>query len=424
MTNQQISESANQRIGEATNQHGDDSTQANRPDAAPPRVSVLVPARNEAENVPELAARVGRAFAGLGLAAGEGELLFVDDGSTDGTGAIADALCASYPFLRVVHHRRNRGLTAALQTGFRAVRGDYVLFLPADLESDPETDIPLLFGKLEEGYDVVAGWRQGRKEGKVFASGIYNAVSRALFGLTLHDMNWIKGFRREVIASLPPLRSDWHRFLLHIAAHQGYRIGETPTPWQRRRAGRSKFGFSRIPISFLDVIVIWFLLTFSAAPMRFFGGLGLAALLVSGAIYLGLLAFWLIAQTQIRPLFWAAGGLAIAGLLLFLIGFLAELIVTQGERLGELERAVAGGQGSRDRGQESGPSASSGGAARAVSVSNRPPAPGSGPSTPSTGSGTGSGPSASSGSAARAVSTSNRPPSANSGPSASSGGAA
>lgn len=325
------------------------------PPASRPRLSILVPARNEAGNVAELAARVGRAFTALGLPPGAGELVFVDDGSTDGTAALADALAGQYPFLRVIHHRRNQGLTAALQTGFRAVRGEYVLFLPADLESDPQTDIPLLFGKLEQGFDVVSGWRQGRKEGKVFASAIYNAVSRGLFGLTLHDMNWIKGFRREVIETLPPLRSDWHRFLLHIAAHQGYRIGEVPTPWQRRRSGRSKFGFSRIPISLLDVIVIWFLLTFSAAPMRFFGGLGLAALLISGLIYTGLLAFWLAAQTQIRPLFWTAGGLAIAGLLLFLIGFLAELIVTQGERLAEVERAMAKSRGQPSDGRRVAP---------------------------------------------------------------------
>jgi len=305
-----------------------------------PRVSVLVPAHNEADNVAELAARVGRAFESLGLTGDAGELVLVDDGSTDGTAAAADNLCAGYPFLRVLRHRRNQGLTAALHTGFAAVRGDFILFLPADLESDPETDIPLLLGKLEEGYDVAAGWRQGRREGKVFASGIYNVVSRWLFGLTAHDMNWIKGFRREVIAALPPLRSDWHRFLLHIAAHQGWRIGEVATPWHRRRAGRTHFGFSRIPISLLDVLLVKFLLTFSRAPMRFFGGLGLASLVVSGLIYLGLLWFWLAAQTQVRPLFWGAGGLAIAGLLLFLIGFLAELIVSQGERLAELERLL------------------------------------------------------------------------------------
>jgi glycosyltransferase involved in cell wall biosynthesis len=301
---------------------------------------VLVPGHNEVENVHELVARVGRAFGSLGLQDGRGELVFVDDGSTDGTGATAEGLRETYPFLRVLRHQRNQGLTAALRTGFGAVRGELILFLPADLESDPESDIPLLLGKLEEGYDVVAGWRQGRKEGKIFASGIYNAISRWLFGLTAHDMNWIKGFRREVIETLPPLRSDWHRFLLHIAAHQGYCIGEVPTPWHRRRAGRSKFGFSRIPISLLDVVVVWFLLTFSRAPMRFFGGLGLASLAFSLLTFIYLLWLWLAHETQRRPIFWAALGLAIAGLLLFLIGFIAELIVSQADQLAGVEREV------------------------------------------------------------------------------------
>jgi len=136
---------------------------------------------------------------------------------------------------------------------------------------------------MDEGYDVVAGWRQGRRERKVMASGIYNLVSRLLFDVQAHDMNWIKGFRREVVESLPPLRSDWHRFLLHIAAHQGYRIGEVRTNWYPRRSGRSKYGLGRIPISLLDVLVIRFLLTFSSAPMRFFGGLGLASLATTGS---------------------------------------------------------------------------------------------------------------------------------------------
>lgn len=303
-------------------------------------VSVLAPAHNEVGNIAELVARVDRAFAARGLAAGAGELVLIDDGSTDGTGPLADELCGAYPCLRVIHHRRNLGLTAALRTGFRAVRGELILFLPADLESDPETDIPLLLDKLAEGYDVVAGWRQGRKEGKVFASGIYNLVSRVLFGLRLHDMNWIKGFRRDVIETLPPLRSDWHRFLLHIAAHQGYCIGEVPTPWHKRRSGRSKFGFSRIPISLLDVLVVWFLLTFSRAPMRFFGGVGLASLLGSGLIFAYLLWLWLAHATQRRPIFLLAVGLAIAGLILFLIGFIAELVVSQGEQVAELERMM------------------------------------------------------------------------------------
>lgn len=312
-----------------------------------PQVTVLVPARNEVGTIAEVVARVERALRARRLS---GELIVVDDGSTDGTDAALQTAQAAYPILRVIRHRRNQGLTAALRAGFRAARGEIVIFLPADLESDPETDIPLLLDKLEEGYDVVAGWRQGRRDGKVAASAIYNHVCRWLFGVQAHDMNWIKAFRREVIEALPPLRSDWHRFLLMIAAHQGFRVGEVATPYRPRRAGRSKYGFSRIPISFLDVLVVWFLLTFARAPMRFFGGLGLAALSASGLTFLYLAYLWLAWETQRRPLFWLAGGLAIAGLLLILIGFVAELIVSQDERIASLEQRISAGEyGCNDR---------------------------------------------------------------------------
>ncbi len=305
-----------------------------------PSVSVLVPAHNEVDNVPLLVEKVGRAFAALGIQ-GRAELVLVDDGSTDGTADVAAAQAIIYPFLRVVRHRRNLGLTAALRTGFRTVTGDVIVFLPADLESDPEEDIPKLLGKLDEGYDVVAGWRQGRHDGKVFASRIYNSVSRRLFAVDAHDMNWIKAFRRDVLQTMPPLRSDWHRFLLMIAAEQGYKIGEVPTNYYPRRAGRSKYGIGRIPLSFLDVLVVKFLLTFSQAPMRFFGGLGLICLGLSGVTFLYLLLLYLLTQTQQRPIFLTAGGVALAGLLLILVGFVAELIVSQGDRLAELEWRVS-----------------------------------------------------------------------------------
>jgi glycosyltransferase involved in cell wall biosynthesis len=301
-------------------------------------VSVLVPARDEEENIPALLEKVGKAFAKLD---GGSELVLVDDGSRDQTASVAAALQGDYPFLRLIRHKRSQGLTAALRTGFRAVKGDIILFLPADLEADPEEDIPKLLGKLDEGYDVVSGWRQGRRERKVLASSVYNLVSRLLFDVQVHDSNWIKGFRREVVESLPPLRSDWHRFLLHIAAHQGYRIGEVRTNWYPRRSGRSKYGLGRIPISLLDVLVIRFLLTFSSSPMRFFGGLGLASLATSGLTFLVLAYYWFFQNhTQKRPIFWLAGGLALAGLLLILVGFVAELIVSYGERLGALERSI------------------------------------------------------------------------------------
>ncbi|RME80915.1 MAG: glycosyltransferase [Caldilineae bacterium] len=304
-----------------------------------PLITVLIPAYNEAANIPALLARTEEAFRALAV---PGELILVDDGSTDGTADQALALQERYPWLRLLRHRRNQGLTAALHHGFRAARGEYVLFLPADLESNPAEDIPKLYRKLCEGYDVVAGWRQGRADGKQFSSAIYNAVTRRLFAVDVHDANWIKGFRREVIESLPPLRSDWHRFILHIAADRGFRVTEVPTNWYPRHAGRSHFGFSRIPISFLDVLVIRFLLTFSQAPMRFFGGLGLASLLISALTFLFLAYLWFFQDhTQKRPIFWTALVLALAGLLLFLVGFLAELIVAQGDRLSELEARLS-----------------------------------------------------------------------------------
>ena len=156
----------------------------------------------------------------------------------------------------------------------------------------------------------------------------------------VHDGNWIKAMRREVIENLPPLRSDWHRFLLMIAVQQGFRLGEVPTYYQPRPAGNSKFGWERIPINFLDVLVLKFLLTFSQKPMRFFGGLGLTGILISLLTFLYLTGLYILTDTQQRPIFIAAGVLAIISVLLLLVGFLAELIVSQGERINELERRL------------------------------------------------------------------------------------
>ena len=240
-------------------------------------ISVVVPARNEEATIAAVVERSFAAFAALGRA---GEVLVVNDGSTDRTAAILAELGTRYPTLRVFTHRRSRGMTAGLQTMFGASVGDIVILIPADMESDPLVDVPALVNYLDaQDLDVAAGWRQERKDSKVLASRVYNAVMTAIGGVQVHDGNWIKAMRREVVDSFPPLRSDWHRFLLMIAAHNGYRIGETPTYYRPRQAGSSKFGWERIPKSFLDVLVLKFLLTFSEAPMRFFGGLGLLGLL-------------------------------------------------------------------------------------------------------------------------------------------------
>lgn len=301
-----------------------------------PYVSVFIPAHNEAGNIAPLMESIAGCFAAQAI---DGEVVLVDDGSTDATRAEALAYAERYPFLTVISHRRNLGLTAAMRTGFRRCRGEVIVFLPADMESHPDEDIPKLLAKIDEGYDVVAGWRQGRKDGKIVASGVYNAVSRRLFNVQAHDMNWIKAFRREVIDGLR-LRSDWHRFILMMAAAQGYRIGEVQVNYYPRRVGKSNFGITRIPISFLDVLVVKFLLTFSRKPMLFFGSLGLAVIGAGGLTLVYLLWLWLSEQTQQRPVFTFSVFLIVAGLLLFLVGFLAELVVSQTERLDDIEERL------------------------------------------------------------------------------------
>jgi len=301
-------------------------------------ISVVIPARNEERTIAQVVKRSYQAFEELGCT---GEVLVVNDGSHDGTGAVLAELKQQHPTLQVFTHRRSQGMTAALQTMFSASRGEIVILIPADMESDPLLDVPALVRHLEEqDLDVVAGWRQGRRDSKVLASQVYNVVMRTMANVPVHDGNWIKAMRREVIENLPPLRSDWHRFLLMIAAHQGFRLGEVPTYYQPRPAGSSKFGWERIPISFLDVLVLKFLLTFSQKPMRFFGGLGLGGMLLSLLTFLYLTGLYVFADTQQRPIFIAAGVLAIISVLLLLVGFLAELIVSQGERIEVLEQRL------------------------------------------------------------------------------------
>src|SRR6266536_579791 len=257
-------------------------------------VSVVVPAHNEESTVAVFVERTAKAFAQLGR---PWELLYVDDGSTDGTAAAVEGAASREPRVRLVRQRRNLGLTEALNRGFREANGEVIVFLPADLESDPQVDIPLLLDKMDGGYDVVAGWRQGRRDGKRFASRIANITCRALFGLDVHDMNWIKAFRREVTDSLA-LRSSWHRYILVMARNEGWRIGEVKVPYRPRQAGRSNFGFSRLPVSFVS------------------------------------------SHTQYRPLMLVAGIAVLAGLLVVLVGFLAELVVNVSERVERLERRL------------------------------------------------------------------------------------
>ena len=299
-------------------------------------VSVVVPAHNEAATVATFVERTAKAFAELGR---PWELVYVDDGSTDGTAAAIRRAATREPRVHLVSQRRNLGLTEALNRGFRAAAGDLIVFLPADLESDPAVDIPLLLGKLDEGFDVVSGWRQGRRDGKRLASRLANVTCRLMFGLDVHDMNWIKAFRREVTDGFA-MRSSWHRYMLVLALDEGWRIGEVKVPYQPRQSGRSKFGFSRLPVSFIDVVTLKFLLTFQRKPMLFFGAIG-SAMIGAGVLLWAYLAWrYLSSHTQYRPLMLVAGIAVLAGLLVVLVGFLAELVVNVSERVDQLERRL------------------------------------------------------------------------------------
>jgi glycosyltransferase involved in cell wall biosynthesis len=217
-------------------------------------------------------------------------------------------------------------------TGFENAKGHIIIFLCADLQSDPEEDIPKLLEKINEGYDMVVGWRQGRKEFKRFASWIYYFLSRMFFGVKVHDPNWIKAFRKEVVEGLN-LRSSWHRYIVSIATQEGYKVAEVKTNWYPRKSGKSKYGFSRLIPAVMDLIVLKFEMTFLEKPLQFFGSIGLL-LFIAGFIVDGCLVFFLdifasgtkLVQEMPKLLFGIL--LMITGLQLFSIGLLGEMLVS------------------------------------------------------------------------------------------------
>lgn len=310
-----------------------------RPGSGLVDVSVLVPAKDEAENLPRFLE-----LAAAALAAGplRYEVIVIDDGSVDDSWQVLESLRASYPFLRAVRHRTRRGIADALRTGFLHARGSVLVFYPADLQFLPE-DIPRLVAPIVAGEaDMVTGFKQGRYE-KAFVSRVYNALSRALFGIRVKDLNSVKAYRREVMEHIP-VRPDWHRYLIVLAAAQGFTVREIPVPLYPRRAGRSKFGVSRIPVGVLDMLSVWFELRFAPKPLLFFGMLGAAivalSLVVGGLLYAtgqGVRAAWVAIQTAL-----------LGGLLLFVAGLLGELIAGQRAQLRELRRQMDE-MASRDR---------------------------------------------------------------------------
>jgi glycosyltransferase involved in cell wall biosynthesis len=306
-----------------------------QPSGTRPEVSVLVPAKDEAENLPVFMEQARAAFAS---APHRYEVIVIDDGSVDDTWTVLQRLAAEYPFLKPVRHGVRRGIADALRTGYRHSRGSILVFYPADLQYKPE-DIPRLVAPILAGQsDIVTGYKEGKYE-KAFVSGIYNGLSRSLFKVTVRDLNSVKAYRREVMDALPN-RPDWHRYMVVMAAADGFSVSEVPIPLYPRHAGQSKFGIARIPVGVLDMLAVWFELRFARKPLLLFGMLG-AALFVVGVV-VGIVAIlWrVIGGVGFRPLINLVETCLTVGSVFFATGLMGELIAAQRAELSQLAARI------------------------------------------------------------------------------------
>lgn len=298
-------------------------------------VSILVPAKDEAGNLELFVALCAEMIAAQRASY---EVVIVDDGSTDGSWDVLQDLRARFPFLHPVRHRAQRGIAEALRTGYLHARGQVLVFYPADLQFKPE-DIPSLVGPILAGEsDMVTGFKQGKYE-KAFVSRIYNGLSRTLFHVPVRDLNNVKAYRREIMAALP-MRPDFHRYMIVMAAAQGFTVTEVPIPLYPRHAGRSKFGLSRIPIGVLDMVAVWFELRFGQKPLLAFGMLG-AALFALGVLA-GLAALaWLLSTGQGQRWAWTViQTCLVLGSVFFATGLLGEQIAQQRAEVREMRREL------------------------------------------------------------------------------------
>lgn len=299
--------------------------------SGPPRISAVVPAYNEAESLPQLHREL---VAGLDLLGMPWEIIYVDDGSRDGSDRVYEQLCAGDPRVRAILLRRNFGKSAALATGFRAVRGELVATLDADLQDDP-AELPRLLEALEGGLDLVSGWKVKRHDPitKTLPSKLFNAVTSRVAGIQLHDFNCgFKLYRREVVDSTE-VYGELHRFMPALAHWRGFRVGEVGVNHRARKFGKSKFGAARFVNGFLDLLAASFISTSALKPLHVFGRIGVLFL----AIGLGLGA-WFVAQwlhgdpLRVRPLMLFGAACVLLAIQFILMGLLGEMIAHQAAR--------------------------------------------------------------------------------------------
>jgi glycosyltransferase involved in cell wall biosynthesis len=289
-------------------------------------ISVVIPVYNESEGIPALIALLRDALDPLSQSV---EVIFVDDGSADGSAALLEDCARTDPRLRVMRLRRNYGQTAAMMAGFQHAAGDVIIPMDADGQNDPH-DIPRLLEKLEEGYDVVSGWRRDREDkalSRVLPSRIANFLISRVMGVRLHDYGCtLKAYRRDVIEDVR-LYGEMHRFIPIFAAWEGARVTEIPVRHHPRRFGKSKYGLGRIIRVLLDLLTLFFIGRALDRPMQFFGKIGVGAFVLSvlafaWALSLRFLGYATLIQT---PLPLLAATLGLSGILFLLLGIMAEI---------------------------------------------------------------------------------------------------
>ena len=293
-------------------------------------ISVVVPVHDEERSVALLHDELSSVLEPLGR---PWEVVFVDDGSTDGTFAALTRLHAQYDEVRVVRLRRNFGKAAALQAGFEEAQGDVVVTIDGDLQDDP-AEIPRLLAKLDEGFDLVSGWKTKRRDPltRRIPSRIFNRVTGRLSGLRLHDLNCgLKAYRAEVVQGMR-LYGELHRYIPVLAHYRGYRIAELPVHHRPREHGHSNYGVERYLRGFLDLLTVTFMGRYRHRPLHLFGGIGLLMSLI-GLIILVYLTVLKLAGHAIgqRPLLTLGVLLLVVGIQLLSLGLISELITSHHE---------------------------------------------------------------------------------------------
>lgn len=298
-------------------------------------LSIIVPSFNENESLPELTAWIESVMKREGYSY---EVIIVDDGSNDGTWETVEALAEKDAAIKGIRFRRNYGKSAALYCGFEKAIGEVVVTMDADLQDSPEEIPEMRRMIIEDGYDVVSGWKQNRQDNKLtknLPSKLYNATARWITGIKLHDMNCgLKAYRNKVVKNIE-VYGEMHRYIPYLAKNAGFdKITEKPVHHQKRKYGTSKFGMERFINGFLDLLSLWFLSTFGKKPMHFFGFSGLIMFFAGFIMTIWIIAAKLIHQSQHikyravtdQPLFYLALVAVILGVLLFLAGFICEMI--------------------------------------------------------------------------------------------------